>query len=379
MMEKAIQTMVSLVMTAAMSLFNTSVSYGGDHVITVPPAVFEYGADTYCVMWETSKKGSGYVKYTYNGEERILWDEVTGIARTHDTIHRVFVPREELRDNDYRVGSQYVGFKYAYDAIKGDTVESDVIHFGGVEKADDIRILSVSDIHEEEEKLYQAIGQLDYTPDLIILLGDMCSNLETKAKFAERVLGNAARLSGGAVPVVYVRGNHETRGEFASQLAEYIPSTTDGLYFTFDFGGLSAVVLDTGEDKPDSDEEYSGLVNFAGYREREWQWIHSLRAEDFTGKYKLVFSHIPDLRTFFDANWSNPFYDMGFDLIVGGHIHKVQMWNRNRVPIFADGGTTDRKRDGFLVSTIHLVDGTIGLTVTNTSGKVVFQETLEAH
>ena len=87
------------------------------------------------------------------------------------------------------------------------------------------------------------------------------------------ILGNAAYLSKGEYPVVYVRGNHETRGEFAAHLRDYFPTDTNELYFTFRYGPVSAVVIDSGEDKADDHYEYSGLVDFESYRQQEFDWL----------------------------------------------------------------------------------------------------------
>ncbi len=367
------RALLGVFLVTAITMFAVSVSFGGDK-ISVPPTVFEYGGDDYCVIWEPSKKGSGYVKYSFEGEEIVRYDESGGVIRTDETIHRVFVPKEELRENDYVVGSQYVGFKMAYDAVKGETVESEPISFCGTEKEDDIKILSVSDIHGAEVFLYRAVSRLDYTPDLIVILGDAASRMETKAHFSAKVLENAARLSGGSVPVAYVRGNHEARGEFAPRLAEYLPASGDGLYYSFDFGPLSAVVLDTGEDKEDGHKEYSGLVDFETYRVREQEWIDSLSAGDFGGRYKLVFAHIPDISGFFGRDWATPFREMGFDLQVSAHLHKAEFTD-GELPVLIDGGT---QTTGFLVSTIALKDGNIDITVTDTMGKTVLSETVSA-
>ncbi len=360
-------------LAAVFTMFAVSISFGNDK-ITVSPAVFEYGGDDYCVIWETSKKGAGYIRYSFEGKEVVRYDETGGVIRTDDTIHRVFVPKEELRENDYVVGSQYVGFKMAYSTIKGETVESDAIRFGGAEKDDDIRILSVSDIHGAEYFLYKAAARLDDAPDLIVMLGDAASVMETKAQFSEKILANAARLSGGSVPVAFVRGNHEARGEFAPRLKDYLPASEDGLYYAFDFGALSAVVLDTGEDKADDDREYSGLADFETYRAREQQWIDALRPEDFGGRYKLVFAHLPYTSDLFGRDWASPFREMGFDLQVSAHLHEARFTD-GALPVLIDGGTQPA---GFLVSTIVLKGGKIDVTVTDVWGKTVLSESVSA-
>ena len=361
------------VITAAISAFLSMAMPFSGNEITVAPAVFEYGADTYCVMWVTAKKGTGYLSYTFDGAEKTVWDEELGVIRTSDTVHRVFVPKAELQDNDYRVGSQYVWFQYADANTKGKTTESEVYHFRGTEKDDDIRILCVSDIHQAESRLYQAFSQLTYTPDMIALLGDVASRMETKTVFTERLLANAAYLSGSEIPVFFAKGNHETRGEYGAQLADYMPTSTEGFYYTFDFGGLSAVVLDTVEYADDDHEQYAGLADFEAYRSREWTWINSLKAEGFTGTYKIVFTHIPGIQDNMGQNWAKPFADMGFDIVIGGHLHTCKSWNKAQIPIVSEGGTQD---DDFWIGQLRLNGGVIDLRVTNMAGECVYSFTV---
>ncbi len=363
-----LKSLFSLVMATVIALFNTSFPFGGNGILA-GPAVFECGGDSYCIIWETVKKGTGYVKYTVDGEEKTLWDEDLGVIKTNETIHMVYVPKDDIRNNDYRVGSQYVFFKYAHTVLKGKTIESDIYHFRGEEKQDGINILCASDIHNRNAEVLQAAENSGTDPDLVVLLGDVSSDMESVETFRTALLGNAVALSGGIVPVVYVRGNHELRGKYALQMTQYLPKSEDNLYYTFDFGGLSAAVLDTGEDKEDEHKDYSGLVNFSDYLNKEYEWIRSLSAEDFNGKYKLVFTHIPGIQDLRGVNWSTCFRDLGFDMIIGGHLHTCKSWNSRVIPIVSEGGI----RDGdYWICSIILNDGTIDLKVTNMAGEPVY-------
>lgn len=156
--------------------------------ITVAPVVFECGGDEYAVVWSTSLKGSGYVKYTYEGEEKVIWDAQGGAIATDDTVHMVKVPKKELRNNTYCVGSQYVMLKMGYFAIKGKTVEGEKISFAGEEKEDDIRALSISDIHKMTKEMTQSIAYFEDTPDIIFMIGDISSELVTKGSFKKEIL-----------------------------------------------------------------------------------------------------------------------------------------------------------------------------------------------
>ncbi len=336
--------------------------------ITVAPAVFETGGDYYNIVWETSFKGSGCVKYTYNGEEKVIWDSNNGIITSDDTVHSVKVPKEELRGNTYTVESQFVAFKFGYHSLKGKKCESEPIAFGGEEKEDGINILCIADIHELEKKMYKALSHIEEKPDLICMIGDITSEMRTKDQFTKYLLKDAADLSGGAVPVVYTRGNHETRGEYAGIMADYLGDEMGKFYYTFDFGPLSAVVIDSGEDKEDSHKEYSGLVNFETLRSEEYEWLCGLDEDDFEGKYRIVFSHEPVLDDHFGKDWTAPLKELGMELVVGGHWHQSK-FIEGELPSFIVGGNLG---DGnWAASMMRLEDGKISVKTVDTEGNVL--------
>ncbi|MBQ3150991.1 MAG: metallophosphoesterase [Clostridia bacterium] len=341
--------------------------------ITVNPAVFDCGNEYYSVIWATSAKGSGYIEYTVDGEVKRIYDASSGLIKTDDTIHTVTVPKSELNGNSYKVGSQYVAFKYGYSAIKGKTVESDTYNFKGIPEEDDIKLLSISDIHGMEAQMYQSLSYFTDSPDILILLGDIVSTMETKNDFCT-VLKDAADLSKSEIPVVYTRGNHETRGEFASQALRYFSFETGEYYYTFDFGPLSAVVIDSGEDKKDSDPGYDGLVDFNSYREKEYNWLCSLDADEFSdAMYRITFSHMPRLSDHFGKDWTAPLLSLDMDLLVGGHHHKSEFVDGD-LPVFIDCGKNTSAV--WAASMLTLKDGTIRMLTIDISGNTLLDKTI---
>ncbi len=340
--------------------------------ISVAPAVFDMGDENYCVIFVTSLKGSGYIRYTVNGEEKTFWDTTSGNISTHDTVHRIIVPKDELRGNSYVVGSQFVPYKLGYTAIKGRSVESEPISFRGQEKEDDIKLLTLTDIHGMTDKVKKALTYFTEEYDMLVMLGDIVSDFGNKSRFTDHVLSNAAFISKGEIPVVFARGNHETRGEYAAQMLQYFPTSTGELYYTFDFGSLSAVVLDPGEDKADDHAEYSGLVDFSSYRQKQSDWINSLDKDDFTGRYKIVFSHYPRIDDHFGMNWMTPLRELGFTLIVGGHHHRSDLFD-TEIPGFVACG---KYSGGWAATSITLKNGTAHLLTINTEGETLCDQTL---
>lgn len=342
--------------------------------IKVQPTVFDMGNENYCILFATTLKGSGYVKYTVDGEEKVIWDTTSGTISTHDTVHKIIVPKEELRNNSYVVGSQFVAYKLGYTAIKGGSVEGEPINFRGGEKEDGIKLLAVTDIHEMMDDVKKSLGYFTEEYDMMVFLGDICSDFGNKSRFTDHVLADAAYITKGEYPVVYARGNHETRGEYASQLLQYFPTVTGELYYTLSFGGLSAIVIDPGEDKEDDHIEYSGLVDFSSYREKQFKWINSLKPEDFSGRYRLVFSHDPTLTEHFGKNWEEPLKNLGFSLIVGGHHHKSSL-TKGDISVFIAGGKN--KDFTWAASSITMENGEIKMKTVNIDGTTILEDSIE--
>ena len=347
--------------------------------ITAEPSVYDCGNDYYAVVWATSTKGSGCVKYTYGGEEKTIWEESAGIIKTDDTVHSVLVPKKELQGNKYKVASQYVGYKFGYNAGHGRTVESEEYSFCGIPKDDGIKILSISDIHYMEKEMKQSLEYFaDETPDIVVMLGDITSTLETKSQFVNYFLKDAAYLTNGEIPIIYTRGNHETRGEFGAELADYLPMETGEFYYTTSFGSLGAVVIDSGEDKEDSHPEYDGLVNFEGYREKEYEWLSSLEKSEFENcRYKIAFSHHPKLGDFFGKDWTQPLKALEMDLIVGGHYHKSEFTEaEGEIPVFIDCGKNNTNDGTWAASMLTLENGTIRMLTIDNTGNTLLDKTI---
>lgn len=337
--------------------------------ITAGPAVFECG-DCYAVIWATNAKGSGCVEV--NG--KTYWDTRSGLIKTHDRIHTVKIPKEELIGKEYRVYSQRINYKLAYSAFKGDSFESRPIKFKGTPSDTDINLLCISDVHNMAEKMYKSLEYHKENPDIIFMLGDISSVLEFKKTFIEGIIEPAGKISKGEIPVVYARGNHETRGEFASQLINYFPTATKEFYFTFDFGQFSAVVLDPGEDKKDTHIEYSGLVDFESYRQQQYNWICNLNKNDFKGKYLITFSHEPVLNSHFGKDWTNELKKLGVDLIVGGHHHKSEFIN-GEPPVYDICGKR-AKTDDYACAMLTLCDNKISMKTVTDKGEIILEKTI---
>ena len=139
-------------------------------------------------------------------------------------------------------------------------------------------------------------------------------------------------------PLFFNRGNHELRGQFADYLYRYFPTNNGKYYRLQHVAGVDFLFIDSGEDKPDEDIEYSGIVSYDQYREEQARWLKSLREEHKVGKYPLiVFSHMPPTL----ENWHGPYHmqetltpelnKMNVSVMLSGHLHKFGYQEPNEV------------------------------------------------
>ena len=311
--------------------------------ITVPPVVFLVSEDAYAVLWETSRKGTGWLAVTVDGEVHTFYDVSSGSLRGEDRLHVVRVPKDILDGCEgYQAGSRRVLWNFGYFAFMGRRAVSKSYAFRGYEGQDEIRALFFTDQHGEQKKAIAnaEVLQEDGRADLVILAGDIPKDgLFRRKSFTRGVLGLAGKLSGGETPVLYARGNHETRGKWAAQLRHYLPTDTGELYFTARYGPVHFTLLDSGEDKRDGHHEYYGMAAFAGYRAKQLEWLGGLDAGgDYA--YRVCVSHADNLdREGMYDNWYAPLRErLGVTHLFCGHGHNNRAWENGGVAHYMDGG-----------------------------------------
>ncbi len=322
-------------------------------------SVFETGDGMYTLIWSTSLPGTGYVTYEYEGEEYTVTDSEYAAMRTTDTVHSVRVPKEHLDNNTYTYHSQHIGTRRAYVAVKGRTISSSPVEFKGYSGQDEIHALVLSDIHENPANAQKAVDCFDIEPDLLILNGDLVSYMTSEVKF-KQVLSDAHRFSGGEIPVLYTRGNHENRGEYGPDSVRIFKLSTAGMYYTCEYGPIQFLCLDSGEDKADSDWTYSGLVDYTSYIAEETQWLENLTLDE-DAQYRICVTHIPNVGNRYGNDWRGILAELGVDLLVGGHKHRINFeYNlKDEVPYYQmlDGGKT--RDDGYIATMLTFKEGQI--------------------
>ena len=260
------------------------------------PCDFTYGAvvyaveDEYQIVFSTSDSAVAWVEI--DGER--YYDLYAGSMRSADKVHKVTVPQGVLDEaKGYTVCAQQMIYRGPFGGYKGETIWRNY-DFRPVDSSDGIQHVALSDVHEAVEAATAAATTRNNT-DFVILIGDLVSMVETE-KDAQLANELAHGITGGEIPVIYARGNHEIKGEYAEVLYKYVGSKNQEYYYWVTLGtDVFAVVLDIGEDHEDDWWEYYGTAQFDLYRSAQTEMLEEILDEgDYENyRYRMGICHIP--------------------------------------------------------------------------------------
>lgn len=196
-----------------------------------------------------------------------------------------------------------------------------------------VRFAVVNDVHEREEDLRKLFSDKKKNAgyDFVVFNGDMTSSITDQEKIVKFNLVPASELFAGVVPFHMVRGNHEYRGKDAIRFLDYHDFPEGKPYYTFKYGKFFFIVLDSGEDKPDSDIEYQEMLCTDPYLRQEAEWLKGVvESDDFKhAERRIVFSHIPpQIEDAWHGNYNMATFFLpvlngkDIDVMFSGHVHK---------------------------------------------------------
>ena len=275
--------------------------------------------------------------------DRTFYDHCNGVMRSGSHMHRVELPMSLLDE----AGSYTVLYNKMIERSPyyptSEPEQALTVPFRPLPETGDIRIYHIADAHNMVKEPVAAASYFANRGeqlDLLVLNGDI-PNHSGDIKYFDAICAITGAVTGGQIPAVFARGNHDCRGIHAEDMPNYIPVRNGKTYFSFRLGRLWGLVLDCGEDKRDEGREYGGTVCFHEFRLEETDYIRSVidrAATEYAApgvEYRMIICHVPFTQTF------EPPFDIEHDLyrewarllkenvkphlMLHGHKHRVEV------------------------------------------------------
>lgn len=295
------------------------------------------------IVWTTNTEATGWVELAPDDSSHFYQQErpkffasshgFKNISKVHKVTLKGLKPGTTYR---YRVYSQevlsHIGAKVKYGNVAATQVYRQApLRFKTAPSSQKEVVFGViNDIHGRNEVMEKLLANLDFKKtDLVFFNGDMANDLRSEDQMFSDFMDTGVKVFASEIPMYYARGNHETRGQYASPFPDYFVTTTGQLYYLVRRGPICFVVLDCGEDKPDSDIEYSGIVNMDYYRSEQAEWLkEALKHPDYvSAPYKVVICHMPPFGGWHgEREIAEKFVPLlnqaGAQVMLSGHLHR---------------------------------------------------------
>lgn len=314
------------------------------------PYLQAVGEREFTVVWTTDNDAVAWVEvapddgtHFYGAERQRFWQSRNG-RRTVGKLHSVTVtglePGTTYRYRIMQRGAESPGgYTMTYSRPTGSNVYSAEPY--SVTTLDPSReritFAMVNDVHARDSLLRLHFAE---TPrgkyDFVVFNGDMSSYLRSESDIFKGYMDSAAELFARETPLYFARGNHENRGIFAPRFIDYFPTSTGMPCYLFRHGPAAVLVLDGGEDKPDSDIENADIMDFGPYRLQVREWLaRALQSDAYrSAPVRIVIIHMPpESKGWYGSSEISRLYvpllnEAGVDLMLCGHEHEYIMRER---------------------------------------------------
>lgn len=341
------------------------------------------------VYFTTSANGVSTVEVRKKGSEeaRRVVDYVDGLVQANNT--RNAIPVDGLEPNtvyEYRLLSVPIKRFRLSNNVYGDTIATPWYTFRTDNPAAaSCAFVTLSDMHDDSTKYARVLAGMPLQEvDRVFLLGDMLSNFSKTDQPYPSYIDTSVRLFARSVPFVAARGNHETRGRYARLYGDYVYRPQGKFYGTYQLGDTFVIVLDTGEDKPDSHIDYSRITAFDAYREEQVGWLRGVvRSEAFRkARHRIVLLHIPPAKrgdnrratahgpAMVDSLYMPILNREKIDLMIGGHLHEFVY----RAPRDGENNFPILLNDNACATLVRVDPSGVSVRTVSQDGKVIFEK-----
>lgn len=278
-----------------------------------------------CIAWVEILDSNNEIKET-------VYQVEDGMRNANSTLFKFIVPHTNANFT-YRIIAKEITTFQAYKIEYGQQIQSKNIQTELPFVKDGIvNLLILNDIHENKST-YGDLYKKSTLPrkDLVLLNGDSFHTVNSDTDVINKLNQPASEAFGSKTPFVVVRGNHETRGSLARDFKQYYDYPDNKFYQSFLIGSLFVIILDGGEDKPDSHPVYANTVDYDNYRLEQKEWLAKALTspERKKAKHTIILNHIPWIHS---DDWHGTqhnyecFHELTnkykVDAVISGHTHQ---------------------------------------------------------
>ena len=323
--------------------------------------------------------------------DEIFYEDNSGVLPTEKLYARIRIPQATLDSAGcYTVVFRKTIERKSYWSTLAEAEEAEY-SFKPIKKEGALNFYHISDVHYKFESAKAVASYFGDDTDLYIFNGDI-GEVQSEEDYLDvcRLVGE---ISGGRVPVLFVRGNHDTRGRLPEKYTDYFPANHKDTFFTAKVGTLSVICLDLGEDKDDGHTVYGGFNNFHLFRLRQTEFLRKLLEQG--ERFDVAVCHMApsvnnalsdgiefDIEGELYKEWDTLLSALGVRVMLSGHMHKALVFEKNDkrsmrphdYPIIVGSVMTDDYEQG---AALVFLDDTLSVKFTDRDHKVT--EEYEIH
>ncbi|MDR3293344.1 MAG: metallophosphoesterase [Clostridiales bacterium] len=325
------------------------------------PIVLDIGTG-YSVTWGTNAESIGSLVYVKDGKPHELWCHDEGNKRL-GVIHSVLIPYDELNGATYSVHSIRSHGTVTFGNHLGKSIHSDSFEFSDDrDTVDRLNIATFSDWqHGVGYLLKDTMSHLEGNVDLLIVSGDYSDYFVNENMVVSNVIDSIAQATRGVIPVIFVKGNHESRSRGLYKV--WTKLGLEKAYYQVDRNGILFTVLDCGEVNPNGDAnyEYGGMNIFAQYDQEQLDWYQALPIRN--DRYNILLSHNSnEFPYYYGSEYGEVMRAMHTQLVIGGHTGRHEVRFYEGLYRFDEGGWEE---EGEAIAPLDLVLGNVKFSFEN--------------
>lgn len=340
------------------------------------------------VMWQTHVPVYSWVEYgtdtLHLKKARTIRDGQVICNDTHAKIR--LTDLQPGQTYYYRICSQEMMLYQAYKKEFGETAVSPFYSFTLPAAGDtDFTAVVFNDLHKTIptfDALYAQVKDIPF--DFVLFNGDCIDDPANEEEAFFHISYLCDKVGASNRPAFFLRGNHEIRNAYSIGLRDLFDYVGDKTYGAFNWGDTRFVMLDCGEDKPDTTWVYYGLNDFTGLRNEQVGFLTGeLAGRDFRkASRRVLLNHIPlygngDAYQPCTQLWGDLLAKAPFDINLCAHTHRYAFHPKgaigNNFPVVVGGGY---RMESATVMVLQKKGKQMSLRVLDTQGKTLLDLSL---